>query len=199
MFLAGFCSRVWVASTCSTSEVPMPKASAPKAPCVRCGCRRRRCVMPGRVSPAPGPTIWTMPWRASVHGEIGDAEFRDILLQRFDLEPAFRLGDAAGAVARSAHCGRPPRSSHRGRRTLRPASTQPFEGLRAGHFMDEMAVDIEEAGAVLHAAPPHGHPRSCRMKSLPSILRLRVNGRPGGAAPGPPAKGRALGTHHKSF
>ena len=28
------CISVWVASTCSTSEVPMPNAMAPKAPCV---------------------------------------------------------------------------------------------------------------------------------------------------------------------
>ena len=27
--MAGFCSSVWVASTCSTSDVPMPNASAP--------------------------------------------------------------------------------------------------------------------------------------------------------------------------
>ena len=35
MFFAGFCSSVCVASTCSTSDVPMPNASAPIAPCVR--------------------------------------------------------------------------------------------------------------------------------------------------------------------
>mmetsp|Transcript_35112 Transcript_35112/g.68835 ORF Transcript_35112/g.68835 Transcript_35112/m.68835 type:complete len:338 (-) Transcript_35112:692-1705(-) len=34
MFLARFCSSVCVASTCSTSDVPMPKASEPKAPWV---------------------------------------------------------------------------------------------------------------------------------------------------------------------
>src|SRR5205823_14711512 len=34
MFFAFLASSVWVASTCSTSEVPMPCASAPKAPCV---------------------------------------------------------------------------------------------------------------------------------------------------------------------
>ena len=28
------CDNVWVAKTCSTSLVPMPNASAPKAPCV---------------------------------------------------------------------------------------------------------------------------------------------------------------------
>ncbi|CSB78327.1 Uncharacterised protein [Vibrio cholerae] len=30
--LARPCFRVWVASTCSTSEVPIPKASEPNAP-----------------------------------------------------------------------------------------------------------------------------------------------------------------------
>ena len=34
MFLAFFWISVWVASTCSTSLVPMPCASAPKAPWV---------------------------------------------------------------------------------------------------------------------------------------------------------------------
>jgi len=34
MTLGFFCHRHWVASTCSTSVEPMPKASAPKAPCV---------------------------------------------------------------------------------------------------------------------------------------------------------------------
>ena len=32
--LAGACGRVWVARTCSTSEVPIPNASAPNAPWV---------------------------------------------------------------------------------------------------------------------------------------------------------------------
>ena len=34
MALAGAWISVWVASTCSTSDVPMPKAKAPNAPCV---------------------------------------------------------------------------------------------------------------------------------------------------------------------
>ena len=34
MVLNGFSGSVWVASTCSTSLVPMPNASAPNAPCV---------------------------------------------------------------------------------------------------------------------------------------------------------------------
>ena len=34
IFFAGVCIRVCVAKTCSTSLVPIPKAKAPKAPCV---------------------------------------------------------------------------------------------------------------------------------------------------------------------
>src|SRR3978361_524384 len=53
------CWSVWVASTCSTSLVPMPKASAPKAPWVE-GCESPpTIVMPGCVTPTSGPTTWT--------------------------------------------------------------------------------------------------------------------------------------------
>ena len=55
---------VWVASTCSTSEVPMPKASAPKAPWVEVWLSPHTMVMPGWVSPSSGPMMWTMPWLA---------------------------------------------------------------------------------------------------------------------------------------
>ena len=52
MFLARFCSRVWVARTCSTSLVPIPKARAPKAPCVavwlRAGQRESGWASDGR-------------------------------------------------------------------------------------------------------------------------------------------------------
>ena len=54
--------RVWVASTCSTSLVPIPKASAPKAPCVEVWLSPHTIVMPGRVRPCSGPMTWTMPW-----------------------------------------------------------------------------------------------------------------------------------------
>ena len=61
-----FCAtRHWVASTCSTSEVPMPCANAPKAPCVEVCESPHTIVIPGRVAPCSGPTTWTMPWRTS--------------------------------------------------------------------------------------------------------------------------------------
>ena len=55
--------RVCVASTCSTSEVPMPKASAPTAPCVDVWLSPQTIVIPGWERPSSGPITWTMPSR----------------------------------------------------------------------------------------------------------------------------------------
>ena len=57
------CGSVWVASTCSTSLVPMPNASAPKAPWVEVWESPQTMVMPGWVTPSSGPITCTMPWR----------------------------------------------------------------------------------------------------------------------------------------
>ena len=65
MFLAFFCVSVWVASTCSTSLVPMPCASAPKAPWVEVWLSPHTMVVPGSVKPCSGPITCTMPWRTS--------------------------------------------------------------------------------------------------------------------------------------
>ena len=62
------CSRHWVASTWPTSLVPMPKASAPKAPWVLVWLSPQTIVDPGCVSPSSGPITWTMPWRSSPTG-----------------------------------------------------------------------------------------------------------------------------------
>jgi hypothetical protein len=50
-----FCGSACVASTCSTSLVPMPNASAPNAPCVDVWLSPQTIVMPGWVSPSSGP------------------------------------------------------------------------------------------------------------------------------------------------
>ena len=65
MFFAGGCSSVWVASTCSTSDVPMPNARAPSAPCVEVWLSPHTIVVPGRDRPSSGPMMCTMPWRTS--------------------------------------------------------------------------------------------------------------------------------------
>ena len=61
MFFALVWISVCVASTCSTSEVPMPCASAPNAPCVEVWLSPQTMVVPGRVKPCSGPMMWTMP------------------------------------------------------------------------------------------------------------------------------------------
>ncbi len=48
------CHRVCVASTCSTSLVPMPNASAPNAPCVAVCESPQTTVVPGSVNPSSG-------------------------------------------------------------------------------------------------------------------------------------------------
>ena len=58
------CGRHCVASTCSTSDVPMPKASAPKAPCVLVWLSPQTIVIPGWVSPISGPITCTIPCSA---------------------------------------------------------------------------------------------------------------------------------------
>ena len=50
-----------MARTCSTSDVPMPKASAPNAPCVAVCESPQTHVQPGTVKPCSGPMIWTIP------------------------------------------------------------------------------------------------------------------------------------------
>ena len=62
------CGSVWVASTCSTSLVPMPNASAPNAPWVEVCESPQTIVMPGWVRPSCGPITCTMPWPASPIG-----------------------------------------------------------------------------------------------------------------------------------
>ncbi len=49
------CWRVCVARTCSTSEVPMPNANAPKAPWVAVWESPQTIVEPGSVNPCSGP------------------------------------------------------------------------------------------------------------------------------------------------
>ncbi len=55
------CGSVCVASTCSTSLVPIPNASAPNAPCVAVWLSPHTMVMPGSVRPCSGPMTCTMP------------------------------------------------------------------------------------------------------------------------------------------
>ena len=125
----------------------MPWASAPKAPCVEVWLSPQTMVMPGSVKPCSGPMMWTMPWRWSSSLKYSTPKSRGVLGQRLDLQRRFRIVDAVGAVG-GRHV-----VVDDGERLLRRAHlaaghAQALEGLRARHLVDEVAVDIEEAGAV---------------------------------------------------
>ena len=75
MLSAFFWFSVDVASTCSTSDVPMPNASAPKAPCVAVWESPQTHVDPGTVKPCSGPMMCTMPWRLSAIPKYGRLNF----------------------------------------------------------------------------------------------------------------------------
>ena len=82
---------------------------------------------------------------------IFDAEIGGVLGQRLDLDAAFLVLDAELAVRRGRHV-----VVDDGQRLFRmpdlaAGQAQAFEGLRAGHLVDEMAVDVEQAGAVVLA------------------------------------------------
>ena len=140
------CGSVWVASTCSTSLVPMPKASAPNAPCVEV------CAVAADDRHAG---LGQAQLRADdVHDALldvaqrvqPDAELGAVLAQRLDLRaatPGRRSARAMSSVGDVVVLGRDVRS---GRRTGRPASAQAVERLRAGDLVHEVQVDVEQVG-----------------------------------------------------
>ena len=132
MFFAFFWISVCVASTCSTSLVPMPCASAPNAPCVEVWLSPQTMVVPGSVKPCSGPMMWTMPCRHVVLVEIGDAEFAGIFGHHPHLLDALPDPDRAWSDRWSGCCDRPPQRLFRrvhfapSRASLRtPAGTSP--------------------------------------------------------------------------
>ena len=92
-----------------------------------------------------------------VHAELGDAEVTAIRVQGLDLQARHRVGDTPGAVG-----GRYVVVSGRkiGVHAPGPALglAQTLEGLRARDFVDQVPVNIEQAGAILVLANDMGIP-----------------------------------------
>ena len=134
----------------------MPKASAPKAPWVEVWLSPQTTVMPGWVSPSCGPTTCTMPWSASPIGIEPDAELLAVAAQRLDLGPAHRVGDRPRGGGDVVVLGREREVGAADRAARQP---QPVEGLRAGHLVEQVEVDVEEVGLPLgpthHVRVPH--------------------------------------------
>ena len=147
MFLAFCWISVWVASTCSTSDVPMPCASAPNAPWVEVWLSPHTMVVPGRVKPCSGPMIWTMPWRRSRSLKYSMPNSRalsaSVAIWSADSGSSMPLERSVVGTLWSTTA-----SVFSGARTRAAGHAQALEGLRAGHLVHQMPVDIEQAGAV---------------------------------------------------
>ncbi len=78
------------------------------------------------------------------HREIFDAEFARVGFERCDLLRGFRIGDAARAIG-GGHIVIGDRKGQIGTAHFAARRPQAFEGLRARHLVDEMAVDIKHA------------------------------------------------------
>ena len=135
------CGSVWVASTCSTSEVPIPNASAPNAPCVEVWLSPQTIVMPGCVSPSSGPITCTIPSRPLPVANSRTPNSSQFAAQRVELRLRELVGDRPGD-------GRDVVIHRRDRQVGPPhrAAVQPqrLERLRARHLVHEMEVDVEE-------------------------------------------------------
>ncbi len=83
-----------------------------------------------------------------VHLELRDAEAVAVGVERVDLQPRDRVGDALRAIG-----GRHVVVAHRqvgaDAPDLATCLVQALERLRAGHFMDQVAVDVQQRRAVV--------------------------------------------------
>ena len=132
------------------------------------------------------------PLRPRRVGEVGDAEIGDIGLQRLELGRAFGVGDRdPPAVARHARRRRQIMVGH-GQSEVGPAHApaldpQAVERLRRRHLMDQVPVDIEQAGAVVaplnhmgvpdllvEGARPLAHPQQPRFMAISSLCASRA-------------------------
>jgi hypothetical protein len=115
----------------------------------------------GLGEPSSGPITCTMPWRRCESRSRGCRTRRSWPPAA---QPARRRPDRDGQRARGGRgtcCGRrwpgQVRAPH-----FQAARPQPVEGLRRGHLVDQMQVDIEECGRAGLLPSPRGRPRSFR-------------------------------------
>ncbi|MPL60950.1 hypothetical protein SDC9_06515 [bioreactor metagenome] len=122
---------------------------------------------------------------------VVDAEVPGVLVERLDLDPAFLVLDPLLAVGggRNVVVGNSDGLFRRAH--LATGQTQPLEGLRAGHLVHEVAVDVEQAGAVSVFRDDVGIPdlvieglRSGHGSLFRWLVTDRAGGRAQGAAAG---------------
>ena len=140
------CGRLCVASTCSTSEVPTPNASAPNAPCVEVWLSPQTIVMPGWVRPELRADHVDDPLAAAAGREERDAELLAVAAQRVELRLGERIGHRP-VLGRHVVI-------HRRERQVGPphapvGEPQAVERLGRGDLMDQVQVDEEHGGLAL--------------------------------------------------
>jgi len=95
--------------------------------------------------------------------DISDAGLGRVHLERGELLRALHVGDGNAVARRIAPGRRRQVMVGNGKREIRAAHlatcrAKAFEGLRAGHLVDEVAVDVDEAGAIVPAFDDVGVP-----------------------------------------
>jgi hypothetical protein len=93
-----------------------------------------------------------------VDGVVMHPELARVAVQRVDLDAAFLVVDAGLAVPGGGHVVVGHGDGPLGRADGAAGHAQPLERLRAGHLVDEVAVDVEKAGAVILAIDHMGVP-----------------------------------------
>src|SRR3990167_9334698 len=137
MALALRCNRHWVASTWPTSDVPMPKAKAPKAPCVAVWLSPQTTVFgaPARQRHPMSGAVLLQPMHLGL-GLGGDIGFQPVQPRR---QGRGRMVQGRIGPVGAAH--------------LQAARLDLAEGLRAGDLMDQVQVDIQNPGRVDRLVP----------------------------------------------
>ena len=170
--LNGVSDSVWVASTCSTSLVPMPNASAPNAPWVEVCESPQTTVMPGWVSPSCGPDDVHDALVAVAEGVQRHPELGAVAPQRVHLDPRHRVRDRQLDVHRRdvVVLGRQGqvRPAHRA-----AGQPQPVERLRTGDLVHEVQIDVEQVRLALGPAYDVGLPDLLGQRSRHGSLPVR--------------------------
>ena len=134
-----------------------------------------------------------------VHFEFVHAKLGAIAVQRLHLQARDRVGDALRAPG-SRHVVIGYREDRSAAPQLAPGQLQALKSLRAGHFMHQMAVDINQRGAVgflpHHVSIPEFVVKSLRAHVVPLFKSARLcHNRHGLAASGPHWPGKNGGDY----
>ncbi len=138
------CHKVWVASTCSTSLVPIPNARAPKAPWVLVWLSPQTMVRPGSVSPELGTDDMNDALAAALDVMERDSELAAIGPQGLDLPARQRIANVELVLGGNIVI-------HRGHCQLGPAhppagQAEAVKRLGTGHLVNQVAIDVKQCG-----------------------------------------------------